>query len=147
VRTEPRTVGSVGQRGQATLLVAGEPVVARHPHPLSHLNHSPAVLHNRQDCLVPPFHDAELHQDGPPLPRRQAETRRWDVSSISRSHKDNRKARRLGGDMPLSIDDAGMELPYQAALQEWLVIPPHTAVEKVADHRGSRLVEFPPPSV
>jgi hypothetical protein len=37
-------------------------------------------------------------------------------------------AREPGGGLPDSIDDAAMELVNQAALPEWAVIPPRTAV-------------------
>jgi len=36
----------------------------------------------------------------------------------------------IGGGLPLSIDDAAMELINQAALREWAAIPPRTAVEE-----------------
>jgi len=81
VRAGRRTVGTVGQRGQTTTLVAGDPGVdalAGHPEPSGDLDHLPAVLHHREHRLVPLFHDAELHEHGPPPPRpgpRQGEGR------------------------------------------------------------------------
>jgi len=38
-----------------------------------------------------------------------------------------------GSDIPIPIDDAAMELVNQAALPEWMVIPPSTAVQECID--------------
>jgi hypothetical protein len=84
VRARGRAVGVVGQRGQSALLVARDPGVdglARDAHAPGELDHPPAVLHHREHRLIPLFHDAELHQHGPPPETRRA------ASSITRSHR------------------------------------------------------------
>jgi hypothetical protein len=73
MRTAVGTSRSIGERDEAALLVAGDPVVdrlARHPEALGDLDHLPAILHDRENGLVPLLHDAELHQHRPTsLPR------------------------------------------------------------------------------
>jgi len=62
-------MGVVGERCQPTFLVASDPGVdglARDAHAASDLDHPPAVLDHREHRLIPLFHDAELHQHGPP---------------------------------------------------------------------------------
>ncbi len=63
---------SVSERGQAALLVAGDPGVdglAGDAEALGDLDDLPAVLDHCEHRLIPLFHDAELHQHGPPPER------------------------------------------------------------------------------
>jgi hypothetical protein len=73
-------VGAIDQAREATDLVAGDPCVdalTGHPEALSDLGDLPAILHHRQDRLIPLFHDTQLHQHRPP-PR---EMRRCQASA------------------------------------------------------------------
>ena len=74
VRAGGGSVGTVGERREAALLVAGDPGVdalARDAEAPGHLGDLPAVLHDREHRLVPLLHEAELHQhDGHLLPDR-----------------------------------------------------------------------------
>ena len=85
-------VRAIGEGGEPSLLVAGDPVVhalAGHSQAAGDLDHLPPVLNHRQHCLVPLLHDAQLHKHGRPPPRR-IPTRRdhpGRLSSISRSHR------------------------------------------------------------
>jgi len=89
----PGAMQTVRQRGETALLVTRDPVVdalAGHAEPAGDLDDPPSVLHDREHRLVPLFHDAELHQHGPPPPRLGPRTRRrarWALSSITRSHR------------------------------------------------------------
>jgi hypothetical protein len=69
MRTGRRPVGSIRERGESSRLIARDPVVdalARDAQTPGHFGHLPAVLHDGQHRLIPLFHDAQLHQHGPP---------------------------------------------------------------------------------
>ena len=62
-------VRSVGESTETAGLVARDPGVdalTRDPEAPGNLRDLPTILHDRQHRLVPLFHDAELHQHGPP---------------------------------------------------------------------------------
>jgi hypothetical protein len=83
------SVGAVGESGQAAGFVAGDPVVDAltcDTEPIRDLGDFPAILDNGHDCLIPLFHDAQLHQHfSPPGPTVRSVSGDDEVSKISRN--------------------------------------------------------------
>ena len=86
--TALRSMRSVGERGEAAVLVTGDPVVdalAGNPETLGDLGDLPAILDHGHDRLITLLHDAELHQHPPTSSIESLPTRRCEVSNITRN--------------------------------------------------------------
>ncbi len=111
MRAPRRSVGPVREPAEPLGLIPAEPPVhrlARHAEAIRHLDHRNTVTDHREHCLIPLFHDAQLHQHARECVADQAEP----ASPIRRSRVTRQpepRSHASGGTTQHSVGRAGLE--------------------------------------